>query len=77
MLLSNSPLALVRTDAVFQIERTAVLRRFLLSVYMGPAVASFPNGRRCHRHTSLTSASEAAALLQGEADGRPGAVGPL
>ena len=35
----------VRTDAVFDVERTAVLRWFL-SVLVGPAVAYYPNRRR-------------------------------
>ena len=37
--------ALVRTDAVFDVERTAVLRWFL-SVLVRPAVAYYPNRRR-------------------------------
>ena len=55
-------------------ERTTVLRWFLLSVYMGPAVAYFPIRRRCHRHSSLSSTSEVTALFQGEDDGSPGTV---
>ena len=41
---------------------------------MSPAVACFPTGGVCRRMSSLTSSSEAAALLQGEEDGRPGTV---
>ena len=41
---------------------------------MSPAVACFPTGGVCHRLSSLSSASEVTALLQGEEDGRPGTV---
>ena len=41
---------------------------------MSPAVACVPAGGVCCRMSSLTSSSEAAALLQGEEDGRPGTV---
>ena len=72
MLLASRLSSLERTPSSDP-ERTAVLRWFL-SVYMGPAVASFPNRRRCHRHSSLSSTSEVTALLQGEEDGSPGTV---
>ena len=48
--------------------------RLLLSVWMSPAVACFPTGGVCRRMSSLSSASEVTALLQGEEDGRPGTV---
>ena len=41
---------------------------------MSPAVACVPAGGVCRRMSSLTSSSEAAALLQGEEGGRPGAM---
>ena len=63
----------VRTDAVFDVERTAVLRWFL-SVLVGPAVAYCPTGGVSSPPSSLASTSEAAALLQGEEDGSPGTV---
>ena len=41
----------------------------------GPSSGLLPEQAACgHRQSSLTSTSEAAALLQGEEDGRPGTV---